>query len=70
VPAVTPVTVIVDPVEPLSAMRELVVLHVPLPLPALKTVLPAGHTLSVPVIAEGAGNTVTVVLTVQPLPVE
>ena len=68
-PALTPLIVMVSPVEPPSVICALVVLHVPLPLPALKIVFPPGHTLRAPVIAAGAASTVTVVLTVQPLPV-
>lgn len=63
VPAVTPVTM---PVEPTVAMPVLPLVHVPPPGVPVSAVVEAAHTVSVPVMV-GVVFTVTVVVAAQPV---
>jgi len=63
VPLVTPVSI---PVEPIVAILVLLLVHTPLPAPALKALVPFGHTFSMPVIT-GSAFTVTVAVVKQPV---
>ncbi len=63
VPAVTPVTI---PVDPTVAMAVLLLVHEPPVVVEDNGVVCPTQRLAAPVIAAGAGFTVTVVLTVQP----
>ena len=63
VPVDTPVNI---PPDPIVAMPVLLLLQVPLPLPALNIAELAGHTLSEPVIV-GSAFTVTVAVVEQPV---
>ena len=52
--------------EPIVATPALALVHVP-PPPSLNPVVPPGHTCSVPDMADGAGFTVIVFVTEQPV---
>ena len=53
------------PVEPMEAIAELLLLHVPPPVPSNKLVVRPEHTVFVPVIGEGNELTVTTTLAAQ-----
>ncbi len=65
VPAVTPVAIPV--VEPMVATPRLLLLHVPPGVGSPKAVVSPTHTLSVPVIGNGNGLTVTVAVIIHPV---
>lgn len=65
VPPDTPVTT-PDPV-PTVAMPELLLLHAPPAVPSLNAIVKDGHTTEGPVIPDGKGLTVTVVVITQPV---
>jgi hypothetical protein len=67
VPAVTPVIVMVSPVEPLIAALLLAALHTPPAVVMVSEVELPTHTFAVPVIVAGNGFTVIIFVAVQPV---
>ncbi len=66
VPAANPYTVLVLPAPATVATNVLLLVHVPPPARSDKVVVAPTHTLSIPLIGEGAVFTVTTVEAVQP----
>ena len=67
VPAVIPVT---TPVDEMVAADRLPLIHVTPGVASVSVIIDPAHTLPAPVIAAGVAFTVTVAVTVQPLPNE
>ena len=64
IPPETPVTV---PVEPIAAIPELLLVHVPPTIPSASVVVSPTQTVAVPVIGFGNGLTVAVIITKHPV---
>ena len=66
-PVAVPVTVVVVVPPETEATAALLLLHVPPALTSLKLVVDPWHTARVPVIADGVGLTVNIVVTIHPV---